>query len=204
MTNFNINATKTHRRSPWVSVPIRLILVAIAIAWASSASAGTLMGKNYVGGGLQIMQFGDDRLDRIFGYAYGFEGRANLSTSEYVDIGFLLDFWHATDDETAYDYEISTLSGLGNVTLFSDSTAYMTPYVSFAGGFVRSRAEASGWLEDEDTTETDLAIGVLLGAEMLIGDTAVLNAEISHLIADDTDTTGLELRFSAGLSVAST
>lgn len=159
----------------------------MVMALAQLAKAETLLGKNYAGGGVNIIKFGDDFMDEVFGNAYGIGGGGNINLIPNLDLLLSLNYAWADGNILGSTIDISIFTGSGNLVYSFKPNEQINPFIRGGIGFASTAIDIDGWEE----TETDAVFNIGGGVEIEASEKVLLRTGLDYVYvdvdADDTD-----------------
>lgn len=125
------------------------------MAFAGPARAEALLGSNYVGGSLGLVQFGEDDMDDVFGDATALSGFGNINMHPNLDLQMGVGYLWADGDYMGAEADMSALDAGANLVYFFKPGQQLNPYLRAGLDVVKAEVEADvfGLTLSKDDTE---------------------------------------------------
>jgi hypothetical protein len=138
------------------------------LSFVATSYAEPLLGTNYIGVSVGIVQFGDDAIDEVFGNGYGITGAANINVHSNIDIFLTVGGVWADGEvgELGAEVDLSSTGGGVDIVYFFKPDADVNPYVSINFAVVKSEVETSAGGFNGSTDDTGTGYGAEGGFEM--------------------------------------
>ncbi len=159
--------------------------VAAFIACAGAAHADTLLGKNYVGGSLGMISFGDD-MD-AFDDATSLKGFGNINLNANMDLALSADYAWADGKDMGIEVDTNALSGGGDLVYFFRPNQRCNPYLKAGLAVIKSEVEASAFGVKVSEDDTNVGFGAGGGVEFEATKAILLRAGLDYFNVDSDD-----------------
>jgi len=162
--------------------------IAAAIAGIIAAARGeTLVGNDYAGGSLAILEFGDDQVDDTFGTSYGVEGVGNVNLMRNLDLKLSVEYIWAEGNEGGVEIDMSGLGAGASLITFRELRDWIHPFAGIGLSVVETETQlsAGGLSTGGDGTEAGVDVGA--GVELEITRALLLRGGADYFYIDDED-----------------
>jgi len=163
---------------------------AACIAFAGVAHADVLLGKNYVGGSLSMISFGEDEMDS-FDDAVGLQGFGNINLNSNMDLLLSAGYAWADGTDSGVEVDTSSLHGRGDVVYFFRPSQRCNPYLKAGLAVIKSEVEASAFGVKVSKDDTNVGFGAGGGVEFEATKAVLLRAGLDYFNVDSDDSVEL-------------
>jgi opacity protein-like surface antigen len=160
------------------------------MAFTGAVHADTLLGKNYVGGSLGMITFGEDDME-VFDDATSLNAFGNLNLNSNVDLQLGLGYMWTDGNYEGISLDANSLQGKADLVYFFRPERRCNPYLKAGLAVVRSEVEAAllGVKVSED--DTNVGFGAGGGVEFEATKEILLRAGLDYFNVDSDDSVNL-------------
>jgi opacity protein-like surface antigen len=160
------------------------------MAFAGAVQADTLLGKNYVGGSLSMISFGEDDMD-VFDDATGLNGFGNINLNSNIDLQVGASYAWTDGDYMGISLDANTLQAGADLVYFFRPERRCNPYLKAGLAVVKSEVEAAllGVTVSED--DTNVGFGAGGGVEFEATKEILFRAGLNYFNVDSDDSVNL-------------
>ena len=166
-------------------------LVMVFMSIVGSASAETLLGKNYVGGSFGVFQFGDDELDEAMGNGYGLDVIGNINVTPHIDLQLAVGYVWSDGEAFGIEVDATSIGGSAEYVFFLNPNEKMNPYIGAGIVVVKTEIDISDSSRSTSADETDTGFGGKVGVELEFTEQVLFNFGLGYIYFEDEDSVDL-------------